>query len=63
MLQVGDQKKLNRPTRLYEGVFVFQGCTVEVLEITAGPDEIVVQFWDKEGQPQVLKGVKEEELI
>lgn len=61
-LKVGDQKVLNRPTFLHEGIFVIQGSPVEILEITDGSDGIIIQYLDKEGHPHTLKGIKEEEL-
>lgn len=60
-LNIGDQKKLNRPTFLHKGIFVFQGCTVTVKEIA--PDGLTVEFIDKEGNPNLLPGVQAEELV
>jgi len=59
-LKPGDDKILNRPTFLHQGIFVIQGTSVRVMEITN--DGIVVQFLDREGHPHILKGIKEEEL-
>lgn len=62
-LAVGDERILNRPTFLFQGIFVNQGITVKIMEITEGDDGIIVQFLDKEGYPHILKGIKNEELI
>ncbi len=61
-VQVGDEKILNRPTFLHQGIFVNQGTTVKVMELTAD-EGIVVQFMDREGYPHILKNVQESELI
>ena len=58
---VGDERILNRPTFLHQGIFVNQGTTVRVMEVTASG--LNVQFLDKEGYPHVLEGVQPEELI
>lgn len=59
-LKVGDQKKLNRPTFLHKGIFVFQGCTVTIREI--GESDLTVEFIDREGNPNLLPGVQPHEL-
>lgn len=60
-VSVGEDRILNRPTFLYQGIFVNQGTTVRVMEIEA--DGLIVQFLDREGHPHILKGVQPEELI
>ena len=60
-VKIGDQKKLNRPTFLHNGIFVFQGCTVTVKEI--GAESLTVEFIDREGNPNLLPGVQAEELV
>lgn len=60
LLKIGDQKTLNRPTFLHNGIFVMQGCTVTVKEI--GEDNITVEFIDREGNPNLLPGVQANEL-
>ena len=62
-IKVGDEKILNRPTFLFQGIFVNQGIQVKIMEVTDGEDDIIVQFLDREGFPHILKGVKSEELI
>ncbi len=53
--------KLNRKTFLHDGVFVIQGTSVRVMEITQA-DGIIVQFQDREGFPHIIKGIRPEEL-
>ena len=60
-VQVGEDRILNRPTFLFQGIFVNQGTQVRVMEATA--EGLSVQFLDKEGFPHVLNGVRAEELI
>ncbi|HMU83108.1 MAG TPA: hypothetical protein PKE49_06795 [Leptospiraceae bacterium] len=59
---VGGQYKLNRRTFLHKGIFVNQGVSVQVMEITDGPDKVIVQFLDREGFPHILTGIGPEEL-
>ncbi len=59
-VQVGDERVLNRPTFLFQGIFVNQGTRVRVMEVTS--EGYNVQFLDREGFPHVLTGVREEEL-
>jgi hypothetical protein len=61
-VRVGNDYKLKRPTFLLNGVFVLQGTSVRVMEITDGPDKVIVQFLDREGFPHTLKGIGAEEL-
>lgn len=58
---MGQSRILNRPTFLFQGIFVNQGTTVRVIEVTA--DGCAVEFLDKEGHPHTLNGVRAEELI
>lgn len=60
-VEVGQDRVLNRPTFLFQGIFVNSGTTVRVME--SRPDGFSVQFLDKEGFPHVLHGVAAEELI
>lgn len=60
--RVGSDYRLNRKTFLHKGIFVNEGTQVRVMEITTGPDKIIVQFMDREGFPHTLKGVSPEEL-
>lgn len=60
-LKVGDRKSLNRQTFLHNGIFVFQGQSVEVKEF--GADGVTVQYIDREGNPHLLTGVLPEELV
>lgn len=62
-LQPGEEKTLDRPTFLHEGVFVLQGALVRVMEVSADGNEAVVEYTDKEGFPHYIKGVRAEELI
>ncbi|HBS03974.1 MAG TPA: hypothetical protein DEA96_03340 [Leptospiraceae bacterium] len=62
-LQPGDEKTLDRPTFLHEGVFVIQGTLVRVVEVSDGGQEVVVEYTDKEGFPHYIKGIRPEELI
>lgn len=61
-VRIGEDYKLKRRTFLLNGVFVLQGTSVRVMEITDGPDKIIVQFLDREGFPHTLKGISAEEL-
>lgn len=61
-LTPGDEKTLDRPTFLHEGVFVLKGSLVRILEVSQGGDEAVVEYTDKEGFPHYIKGVRAEEL-
>ena len=59
-LQVGEQFKLNRPTFLHNGIFVFQGCTVTVKSVE--DSTVTVEFIDREGFPHLLAEVSPDEL-
>ncbi len=60
-LKIGDRKSLNRPTFLHNGIFVFQGQSVEIKELGAGG--VTVQYIDREGNPHLLTGVQPDELV
>lgn len=59
-LKVGDRKILNKKTFLYQGIFVIQGSSVEIVELG---EEITVLWNDKEGNPHNITGIKAEELL
>ena len=58
-MKVGDKKKLQRQTFLYNGIFVLQGSTVEIKEIG---ECVTVEWHDQEGNPHLLDDVQEHEL-
>ncbi|MCS7204582.1 MAG: hypothetical protein NZ853_02680 [Leptospiraceae bacterium] len=64
MIQIGEQKKLIKPTFLYKGVIIFQNSLVIVKDIRKNDDEItyVVEYIDREGNPILVEGIKESEL-
>ena len=58
-ITVGAKMILQRPTFLHNGIFVLQGSQVEIKEIGTS---LTVEWYDREGNPHLLDGIKVEEL-
>ena len=60
-IKIGDQKKLDRDTFLYQGIFVHKGSQVKILEIA--DSGITIEYYDMEGHPHTIEGFQPDELI
>ena len=59
-LKQGERKVMNRPTFLYNGIFVLQGSSVTVQKQEG--ENVTVEWTDREGNPHLLSNIRPEEL-
>lgn len=60
-IKIGELKKLDRDTFLYQGIFVHKGSQVKILEID--DSGVTIEYYDMEGHPHSIAGFQPEELI
>lgn len=56
----GEERRLKRPTFLYNGIFVIQGSVVIVRKVEG--DSVEIEYRDREGLLHLIPNLRKEDL-